>query len=94
MRWGASGNLSVALEPVAAWGLNNGGQAYYLLAPLTNAVAISAGYQYSLALKSDGTVYGWGSGSSLVPAANSNFMAVAAGYNQCLRHLLRARQQC
>ncbi|MFC1742759.1 RCC1 domain-containing protein [Candidatus Riflebacteria bacterium] len=29
-------------------------------APLTNVVAISAGYSHSLALKSDGTVYAWG----------------------------------
>jgi len=32
--------------------------------PITNAVAVAAGYQHGLALRSDGTVVGWGLNSS------------------------------
>ena len=79
---GASVSRTVSLEPVVAWGQNSSGQAQYLLPPLTNTVAVSAG-NYNLALKSDGTVYSWG-GVSTLPSANSNFVAVAAGYSQSL----------
>ncbi len=60
---------------VIAWGYNNVGQlgdgtsGNYRLTPVVvtgakNIVAISAGYEHSLALKSDGTVLAWGSDDS------------------------------
>ncbi len=48
---------------------------------LTNAVAVAGGYGFSLALKSDGTVVGWGdnaSGNINIPAGLSNVVAIAA----------------
>jgi alpha-tubulin suppressor-like RCC1 family protein len=49
---------------------------------LTNAVAIAAGSSESLALKSDGTVVGWGSvymGLTTIPAGLTNVIAIAVG---------------
>ena len=49
---------------------------------LSNVVAIAAGGYHSLALKSDGTVVGWGDngyGQTTVPAGLSNVAAIAAG---------------
>jgi hypothetical protein len=46
---------------------------------LSNVVAIAAGRNLSLALKSDGTVVGWGATSIIVPAGLSNIVAIAAG---------------
>jgi alpha-tubulin suppressor-like RCC1 family protein len=50
---------------------------------LTNVVAISAGYQHSLALRSTGTVIDWvaiiSSGETNVPPSVTNAVAVAAG---------------
>jgi probable HAF family extracellular repeat protein len=45
-------------------------------------VAVAAGYDHSLALRSDGSLAGWGSdylGATNVPAGN-DFVAIAAGY--------------
>jgi trimeric autotransporter adhesin len=50
--------------------------------PLSNVVAISAGTSHALALRSDGTVVGWGDnefGQASVPAGLTNVVAVAAG---------------
>jgi len=44
---------------VVAWGLNNYGQTN-VPPDLTNVVATAAGIEYSLAIRSDGTVIGWG----------------------------------
>lgn len=44
---------------------------------------ISAGFGYSLALKTDGTVYGWGNGSNGrldIPANLNNVVAIATGH--------------
>ncbi|MCL2140281.1 MAG: RCC1 repeat- and reductase domain-containing protein [Dehalococcoidia bacterium] len=43
-------NSSIPVQVLGVGGIGN----------LTDVIAISAGYQYSLALKSDGTVYAWG----------------------------------
>ena len=51
-------------------------------AGLTNVVAIAAGSDYSLALKADGTVVGWGNnfyGQITIPAGLTNVVAIAAG---------------
>jgi alpha-tubulin suppressor-like RCC1 family protein len=80
---GTSGSATLTLEPVVAWGQTSSGQTWVNYLSLTNTVAISAGYNYNLALKSDGTVFSWG-GITTLPTANSNFTAVAAGYSQSL----------
>jgi alpha-tubulin suppressor-like RCC1 family protein len=48
---------------------------------LSNVVAVSAGHEYSLALKQDGTVLAWGNKRfyQAVPAGLSNVVAIAAG---------------
>lgn len=50
--------------------------------PITNATAISVGVFHSLALKSDGSIVGWGRddyGQASPPAGN-NFVAFVAGF--------------
>ncbi|MGA2659692.1 MAG: carboxypeptidase regulatory-like domain-containing protein, partial [Verrucomicrobiota bacterium] len=67
---------------VTAWGDNSSGQTN-VPPNLTNVVAIAAGYDFSLALKADGTVVGWGDNASnqiTVPSGLSNVVAIAAGY--------------
>ena len=82
----------VAAVPVAVWGY---GPVTNLPTTLSNAVAMAAGYQHALALKADGTVAAWGTGTNVVwvgpgystnaygqtsvPAGLSNVVAVAAG---------------
>ena len=69
---------------VTAWGGNLGGETN-VPPDLTNVVAISAGYDFSLALNADGTVAAWGtnsSGQTSVPTGLSNVVAIAAGYDQ------------
>ena len=51
-------------------------------AGLSGVIAIAAGYQHSLALKSDGTVVAWGSNSSgqaTVPAGLTGVTSIVAG---------------
>ena len=47
-------------------------------------IAVSAGVNHSLGLRSDGSIVGWGSGQLVVPAPNTGFVAVAAGYYHSL----------
>ena len=67
---------------VVGWGYNDFGIATSP-AGLTDVVAIAAGYTHSLALKSNGTVVGWGDGFGIAditpPADLANVMAIAAG---------------
>ena len=51
---------------------------------LTNVVAISACYDYSLALKRDGTVVGWGANCPGIPAGLNHVIAISAGDGFCL----------
>lgn len=90
--YSVSPGFPVTVVPVAAWGY---GPVTSLPSTLSNAVAIAAGYQHALAVKADGTVVAWGSGSNVVwgltgyrtnaygqasvPAGLSNVVAVAAG---------------
>lgn len=76
----------LAQPNVVAWGNNDFGQTN-VPSDLTNAVAISAGGYFSLALRADGTVTAWGvndSGQINVPPGLSNVISVAAGANQAL----------
>jgi len=71
---------------IAAWGRNSSGQCN-VPAPNANFVAVAAGRDHSLGLKSDGTIVGWGDnnyGQCAVPAPNADFVAVAAGTNHSL----------
>jgi hypothetical protein len=79
----AGGAVARASTTVVAWGDNSSLQVQ-VPAGLTNAIAVAAGYQHSLALKGDGTVTGWGYnffGQATAPASLSNVVAVAAGYS-------------
>ena len=55
---------------------------YPRIGTLNNAVAIAAGANFSMALTSDGKVFGWG--SILPPQSLTNVVAIAAGDSQAL----------
>jgi len=66
---------------IVAWGLNNNGQTN-VPGDLTNAVAVAANLNRSVALRSDGTIVTWGqniAGESVVPAGLTNVMQISAG---------------
>jgi len=48
---------------------------------VTDAIAISAGGQQSLALKRDGTVVQWGQTNAALPPGLANVTAIASGSN-------------
>ncbi len=81
-----AGQAFYVLEPptetmVVAWGDNAYGECD-VPAGLTNATAVAAGWDFSLALRNDGTVLAWGDNShdeTNVPAGLSNVTAIAAG---------------
>jgi hypothetical protein len=63
---------------IVGWGSNNNGQA---TPPDGNDfVAIAAGAYSSLALKSDGSIIGWGSDLSSSPPDGNDFIAIATGW--------------
>lgn len=82
----AAAVLAVDTAEVVAWGYNDYGEG--TVPPgLSNVVAVAAGRDHSLALKSDGTVVSWGRnqyGQAAVPAGLSNVVAIAAGANHSL----------
>jgi len=54
---------------------------------LSGVIAIAAGYEHNLALKSDGTVVAWGynaNGQTTIPSGLSDVIAIAAGYGHSL----------
>ncbi|HZL42191.1 MAG TPA: hypothetical protein VFD66_02790, partial [Verrucomicrobiae bacterium] len=56
-------------------------------ATVTNAAAIAAGYQFSLALLKDGSLVAWGNddhGQTNVPAGLTNGLSIACGEAHCL----------
>lgn len=76
----------VAITRIVAWGRNNWGQAD-VPASATNVVAVAAGFNFSAALRDDGSVVAWGAnnhGQLDVPAGLSNVVALAAGQHHCL----------
>jgi alpha-tubulin suppressor-like RCC1 family protein len=74
----ASPNVAVEIGQVIVWGDNEFNQ-LNLPQGLTNIVAVASGDFHNLALRSDGTVVGWGSIGT--PAGMTNITAIAAGYN-------------
>ena len=47
---------------------------------LSNVVAVAAGFSYAMALKADGSVVAWGSGTGTnLPAGMTNIVAISAG---------------
>ncbi|MDQ1428780.1 MAG: hypothetical protein QOK39_2256 [Acidimicrobiaceae bacterium] len=84
---GIGHSLAVVNGGVVAWGNNASGQAT-VPRGLTGVKAVAAGAGFSLALKSDGTVVGWGGGSSGVPARLGSVFAIAAkyGYSEALEN--------
>lgn len=64
-------------QTVAMWGSASATQ-QNLPAPLTDVVAVAAGYEHSVALKRDGTVASWGK-TPAAPAGLNNVVAIAAG---------------
>jgi hypothetical protein len=77
---------------IVAWGADAQGQCD-VPAPNRGFLAIAAGLQHSLGLKSDGTIVGWGNnygdaynylGQSQPPVHNSDFVAIAAGEHRNL----------
>ena len=96
--WGGSATSAPALltlstvapavrSRVLAWGASSYGQTN-VPATLTNAVAVEAGWGFSLALRSDGTVTAWGDtsyGQTNVPVGLTNVVAISAGLSgECL----------
>ena len=78
--------ILVTGQRVFAWGLNTSGQTN-VPAGLSNSVAIAAGYNHSLALKSDGTISAWGlntSGQITIPSNVTNVLSIAAGATHSL----------
>jgi len=68
------------------WGFRGNGRAS-APATLTDVIAIDAGRDHSVALKSDGTVVAWGlndNGQTEVPAGLNQVIAIAAGENHTL----------
>ena len=79
---------STALQAseVIGWGNNDYGQCN-VPEPNTDFVAVAAGYNHSLGLKSDGSLVAWGyngNGRCDVPDPNTGFVAVAAGSGHSL----------
>jgi hypothetical protein len=68
---------------VVAWGYNQGGETN-VPAGLSNITAIAAGRGYTLALKPDGTVTGWGAGLPVIPPGLSGVTKIAAGSGHAL----------
>ena len=72
-------------QSIVAWGLNSPSYGECNVPePNTGFIAVAAGENHSLGLKSDGTVVAWGGntyGQCTVPSPNANFIAIAAGHS-------------
>ncbi len=78
----------LTLGPVGTWGsLTQTQNAQLWPGPgLSNAVAVAAGTSYSLALRSDGTIFEWGANSQVtnIPTNLTSIVGIAAGPNHAL----------
>ena len=75
----ASDEAALAPSPIACWGGTVIGLMSLPIA-VTNAVAVSAGAQHSLALRRDGAVVAWGAADQTnLPPGLANVVAVSAG---------------
>ncbi len=86
---GLSDLIELRLGKVVTWGTNTYGQCT-VPASISNVIAVAAGANHSLALRSDGTLAAWGTntyGQCTVPAFATNVIGVAAGayHNLALR---------
>jgi alpha-tubulin suppressor-like RCC1 family protein len=83
----SNATLTTPRTQIVPWGSNSSGQTN-VPADLGNVLAIAAGGENSMALKSDGTVRVWGNnsyGQTNVPAGVSNAVAIACGgFYHCL----------
>ena len=83
----SNATLTTPRSQIVPWGSNSNGQTN-TPAGLGNVLAISAGGNDSMALKSDGTVKVWGNnsyGQTSVPAGLSNVVAISCGsFYDCL----------
>ena len=75
------------VKTVSAWGWMNYVMPHDAWVPSTlgtNVIAIAAGYEHALALRTNGTVVGWGGGNyyrqNSIPAGLTNVVAIASGY--------------
>ncbi len=74
----------LSVTPVCVWGISSQAQ---VPAGTSNAVAIAAGDDHSLALRADGTVVAWGQnfwGQTAAPSQATNVSAIAAGRDHSL----------
>lgn len=75
--------ISAPVKIVVAWGLGTNGETN-VPGGLTDVVQVDAGFEYSVALKSNGTVVAWGTGVTLPPPTATNVVRISAGHSHCL----------
>lgn len=81
--WHAGNRAYDGTQVVVGWGRNLYGETTPP-SGLSGATAIAAGATHGVALKSDGTVVGWGSSNGTPPSGLSGVTAIAAGYKHTL----------
>ena len=77
----------LTIGPVATWGSysQNLGGPLWPGPGLSNVIAVAGGSGYSLALRGDGTLYAWGSGTAAsIPAGLYGIVGIAAGLGHAL----------
>jgi len=79
---GAESSIDLAVQSggtVVSWALRGADRDVAVPSGLSNVVAVAAGWGHSLALKTDGTVFGWGANSygqaTGTPITNSSYRA-------------------
>jgi len=79
--WHAINRPYAGLSPIVGWGRRDLSADPLAIPPgMTDVIAIDAGYGFSLALNSDGTVIGWGIDDAAIPPASlTDATAISAG---------------